>query len=234
MVTAERTTAQPASGRTTADAYAARFGHGGERHARLAGPDTGGASEEIATPLTGEAARAHLRGEVSIGLHLRDGQDRATVGLVAHAGYRTAYDDDGHPHRAPEDGIAVLQEARQRLALQGIDAAVERAPQGGRLWVFTSEPVPSEDLHALLRMATRGQEVEVYPRPARDEAAQPAVRAPLGVHPAGGPPRRRPPLRVRRRGGATRRRDAGGAGDAPGKHQAGGRGPGVGQPAPPA
>ena len=186
MVTAERTTAHLASGRTTADAYAAMFGCGGERHARLAGPDTGGASEEIATPLTGDAARAHLRGEVSLGLYLRDGQDRATVGLVAHAGYRTVYDDDGRPHRAPEDGIAALQEARQRLALQGIDAAVERAPQGGRLWVFTGEPVPSEDVHALLRLATRGQEVEVYPRPARDEAAQPAVRAPLGVHPDDG------------------------------------------------
>ncbi len=186
MVTAERPTAQPASGRTTADAYAARFGYGGERHARRAAPDVGGAPEEIATPLTGDAARAHLRGEASIGLYLRDGQDRATVGLVAHDGYRTAYDDDGRPHRAPEDGIAALQEARQRLALQGIDAAVERAPQGGRLWVFTSAPVPSEDLHALLRLATRGQEVEVYPRLARDEAAQPAVRAPLGVHPDDG------------------------------------------------
>jgi len=183
MVTAERTTAQPASGRTTADAYAARFGHGGECHARLA---AGGATEEIATPLTGDAARAHLRGEASIGLYLRDGQDRATVGLVAHDGYRTAYDDDGRPHRVPEDGIAALQEARQRLALQGIDAAVERAPQGGRLWVFTSEPVPSEDLHALLRMATRGQEVEVYPRPEHDEATQQPVRAPLGVHPDDG------------------------------------------------
>jgi len=183
MVTAERMTAQPATGRTTADAYAARFGHGGERHAQRAG---GGATEEIAMPLTGDAVRAHLRGEVSIGLYLRDGQDRTTVGLVAHAGYRTAYDDDGRPHRAPEDGIAALQEARQRLALQGIDAAVERAPQGGRLWVFTSEPVPSEDLHALLRLATRGQEVEVYPRPARDEGAQPVVRAPLGVHPDDG------------------------------------------------
>ncbi len=183
MVTAERTTAQPASGRTTAAAYAARFGHGGERHARL---PVGGAPEEIATPLTGDAARAHLRGEASIGLYLRNGQDRATVGLVAHDGYRTAYDDRGEARRAPEDGIAALQEARQRLALQGIDAAVERAPQGGRLWVFTTEPVPSADLHALLRMATRGQEVEVYPRPARDEAAQPAVRAPLGVHPDDG------------------------------------------------
>ncbi len=183
MVTTERTTAQPASGRTTADAYAARFGRGGERHARRA---ASGATEEIATPLTGDAARAHLRGEVSIGLYLRDGQDRATVGLVTHAGYRTAYDDDGQPQRAPEDGIAALQEARQRLALQGIDAAVERAPQGGRLWVFTSEPVPSEDLHALLRLATRGQEAEVYPRPARDEGAQPVVRAPLGVHPDDG------------------------------------------------
>jgi len=183
MVTAERTTAQPASGRTTADAYAAWFGRSGERHARLA---VGGATEEIATPLTGDATRAHLRGEASIGLYLRDGQDRATVGLVEHSGYRTAYDDDGRPHRAPEDGIAALQEARQRLALQGIDAAVERAPQGGRLWVFTSEPVPSEDLHALLRMATRGQEVEVYPRPERDQAAQQPVRAPLGIHPDDG------------------------------------------------
>jgi hypothetical protein len=183
MVTAERTTAHPASGRTTADAYAARFGRGGEGHTRLA---ASGETEEIATPLTADAARAHLRGEASIGLYLRDGQDRATVGLVAHDGYRTAYDDDGRPHRAPEDGIAALQEARQRLALQGIDAAVERAPRGGRLWVFTSEPVPSEDLHALLRMATRGQEVEVYPRPERDEAAQQPVRAPLGVHPDDG------------------------------------------------
>jgi len=183
MVTAERTTAHPASGRTTADAYAARFGRGGERHARL---PAGGAPEEIATPLTGDAARAHLRGEASLGLYLRDGQDHATVGLVTHAGYRTAYDDDGQPQRAPEDGIAALQEARQRLALQGIDAAVERAPRGGRLWIFTSEPAPSEDLHALLRLATRGQEVEVYPRPARDEAAQQPVRAPLGVHPDDG------------------------------------------------
>jgi len=183
MVTAERPTTQPATGWTTPDAYAARFGHGGERHARLA---AGGAAEESATPLTGDVARAHLRGEASLGLYLRDSQDRATVGLVAHAGYRTAYDDTGEARRVPEDGIAVLQEARQRLALQGIDAAVERAPQGGRLWVFTSAPVPSEDLHALLHLATRGQEVEVYPRPARDEAVQPAVRAPLGVHPDDG------------------------------------------------
>jgi len=183
MVTAERTTAHPASGRTTANAYAARFGRGGERHAQLA---AGGATEEIATPLTRDAARAHLRGEASIGLYLRDSQDRATVGLVEHAGYRTAYDDTGEARRVPEDGIAALQEARQRLALQGIDAAVERAPRGGRLWVFTTEPVASEDLYALLRMATRGQEVEVYPRPARDEAAQPVVRAPLGVHPDDG------------------------------------------------
>ena len=162
MVTAERTTYQ----RTTAGIYMERFGQVG--------------------PLTLEEVTRHLRGEASISLYLRDGQDRATVGLVAHAGYRTAYDDDGQPYQAPEDGIAALQEARQRLALQGIDAAVERAPQGGRLWVFTAAPVPLEDLHALLRMATRGQEVEVYPRPARDEAAQPAVRAPLGVHPDDG------------------------------------------------
>jgi len=186
MVTAERPTAQPASGRTTAAAYAARFGYGGERHARLADPDTGGAPEEIATPLTGDAARAHLRGDTSLGLYLRDGQDRATVGLVAHDGYRTAYDDTGEARRVPEDGIAALQEARQRLALQGIDAAVERAPQGGRLWVFTTEPVPAESLHALLHMATRGQAVEIFPRPARDQAVQQPVRAPLGIHPDDG------------------------------------------------
>jgi len=183
MVTTERTTAQSATGRATADAYAARFGRSGARYARRA---ASGATEESATPLTGDAARAHLRGEASIGLYLRDGQDRATVGLVAHDGYRTAYDDTGEARRVPEDGIAALQEARQRLALQSIDAAVERAPRGGRLWVFTTEPVPSEDLHALLRLATRGQEVEVYPRPARDEGAQLAVRAPLGVHPDDG------------------------------------------------
>jgi len=192
MVTAERTerterttapTVGPATGRTTAEAYAARFGQGGERHARFA---AGGEPEEIETPLTAEAARAHVRGEVSLGLYLRDGQDRATVGLVAHGGYRTAYDDAGEPRRVPEDGIAALQETRQRLALQGIDAAVERAPQGGRLWVFTTEPVPAESLHALLHMATRGQAVEIFPRPERDQAAQQPVRAPLGIHPDDG------------------------------------------------
>ncbi len=172
MVTAERTTTdtrgkiQATGSRTTVDAYRERFGQ--------------------AVPPASEDMARHLRGEVSLALTLRDGAGRATVGLVAHVGYRTTYDVRGEPQRAPEDGIAALQEARQRLALQGIDAAVERAPQGGRLWVFTSEPVPSADLHALLRMATRGQEVEVYPRPERDQATQQPVRAPLGVHPDDG------------------------------------------------
>ncbi len=172
MVTAERTTTdtrdmtQATRGWTTVDAYREQFGQAGTLN-----------SEDVAR---------HLRGETSLALTLRDGQGRATVGLVAHGGYRTTYDDDGRPHQAPEDGITVLQEARQRLALQGIDAAVERTPQGGRLWVFTAAPVPAEDLHALLHLATRGQEVEVYPRPARDQAAQEPVRAPLGVHPEDG------------------------------------------------
>jgi len=176
MVTAERPTTdtrgttQAPGGRTTTtttvDAYRERFG-------------------QAAPPAPEDVAR-HLRGAASLGLTLRDGQGRAPVGLVAHDGYRTAYDDTGEARRVPADGIAALQEARQRLALQGIDAAVERAPQGGRLWVFTAAPVPVEDLHALLRMATRGQEVAVYPRPARDQAMDEPVRAPLGVHPEDG------------------------------------------------
>jgi hypothetical protein len=177
MVTAERTTTdtrgttQAPGGRTTTttttvDAYRERFG-------------------QAAPPAPEEIAR-HLRGAASLALTLRDSQGRATVGLVAHDGYRTVYDDTGAAQRVPEDGMAALQEARQRLALQGIDAAVERAPQGGRLWVFTAAPVPAEDLHALLRLATRGQEAAVYPRPARDQAMDEPVRAPLGVHPEDG------------------------------------------------
>ncbi len=173
MVTVERitTTMTPrAPARwATAEAYAARFGH--------ARPE--GALD------VGAVAR-HLRGEATLDLHLRDGEGRVTVGLVAHGGDRTAYDDIGEARRVPEDGIAALQEARQRLALQGIDAVVERAPHGGRLWVFTTTPVAAEDLHALLQMATRGQEVAIYPRPERDQAAQELVRAPLGVHPDDG------------------------------------------------
>ncbi len=174
MVTAERTTttmttiAAPARW-ATADAYMGRFGHA----------EPGGA-------LDAEAVARHLRGEASLDLRLRDSQGRATVGLVEHEGYRTAYDERGEARRVPEDGIAALQEARQRLALQGIDAAVERAPRGGGLWVFTTAPAPAQDLHALLRLATRGQEVEVYPRPERDQTAPVAVRAPLGVHPDDG------------------------------------------------
>jgi len=175
MVTAERTTTDTSgptqapgerTTTTTVDAYRERFG-------------------QAAPPALEDVAR-HLRGTASLALTLRDGQGRATVGLVAHDGYRTAYDDTGEAQRVPEDGIAALQEARQRLALQGIDAAVERAPQGGRLWVFTAAPVPAEDLHALLHMATRGQEGAVYPRPVRDQAAHEPVRAPLGVHPEDG------------------------------------------------
>jgi len=175
MVTAERTTTDTSgptqapgerTTTTTVDAYRERFG-------------------QAAPPALEDVAR-HLQGAASLDLTLRDDQGRATVGLVAHDGYRTAYDDTGEARRVPEDGIAALQEARQRLALQGIDAAVERAPQGGRLWVFTATPVPAEDLHALLHMATRGQEVAVYPRPVRDQAAHEPVRAPLGLHPEDG------------------------------------------------
>jgi len=129
---------------------------------------------------TTEDLRAHLRGEAHVEISPRDNQGRTCLGVIEHDGVRRWFDHAGELQATPEDGLAVLREAHQWLALQGIAAALEAAPHGGRLWVF-SEPVATADMHALLLLAIRDQAVTVYP-PAERYADEP-IRAPLGVHP---------------------------------------------------
>ncbi len=127
-----------------------------------------------------EDLRAHLRGEAQVEITPRDNQGRTCLGVIEHDGARRWFDQSGELQASPEDGLAVLEEAHQWLALQGLAAALEAAPDGGRLWVF-SEPVATADMHALLLLAIRDQAVTVYP-PADRHADEP-IRAPLGVHP---------------------------------------------------
>jgi len=142
-------------------------------------------------PLTPMVLRRHLLGELSIGLYLLDGQDHARYGVLDHDGERILRDADGRPlkdrngqvRRVPEDGLDLLQRARAHLALQGIEAAVERSRRGAHLWLFAREAVPACEMRALLLLATGGADMELYPK--QDSCGRGVgslIRAPLGVH----------------------------------------------------
>ncbi len=146
-------------------------------------------------PLTPMVLRRHLLGELSIGLYLLDGQDHARYGVLDHDGERILRDADGRPlkdrdgqvRRVPEDGLDLLQRARAHLALQGIEAAVERSRRGAHLWLFTREAVPACEMRALLLLATGGADMELYPKQdSRGRGVGSLIRAPLGVHLANG------------------------------------------------
>jgi superfamily II DNA or RNA helicase len=101
-------------------------------------------------PLTPEVLRAHLRGEIHLGLYpLLDGD--TTWWLAA--------DFDGHA--AMLDALAYVKAARAR----GVPAALEvsRSGLGAHVWIFFTAPVPAETARrlgtALLReaMAVRGR-----------------------------------------------------------------------------
>jgi len=146
-------------------------------------------------PLTPMVLRRHLLGDLSIGLYLLDGQDHARYGVLDHDGDRILRDADGRPlknrdgqvRREPEDGLDLLQRARAHLALQGIEAAVERSRRGAHLWLFAREPVPACEMRALLLLATGGADMELYPKQdSRGRGVGSLIRAPLGVHLASG------------------------------------------------
>jgi len=146
-------------------------------------------------PLTPMVLRRHLLGELSIGLYLLDGQDHARYGVLDHDGERILRDADGRPlkdrdgqvRRVPEDGLDLLQRARTHLALQGIEAAVERSRRGAHLWLFAREAVPACEMRALLLLATGGADMELYPKQdSRGRGVGSLIRAPLGVHLASG------------------------------------------------
>ncbi len=146
-------------------------------------------------PLTPVVLRQHLLGDLSIGLYLLDDQDYVRYGVLDHDGERILRapdnrplkDRDGQVRRVPEDGLDLLQRARAHLALQGIEAAVERSRRGAHLWLFAREPVPACQMRALLLLATGGADMELYPKQdSRGRGVGSLIRAPLGVHLANG------------------------------------------------
>lgn len=172
--------------RTTLDAYMARFVHVTEHYGRQLA-DERGSYVLITRPLTREVVQAHLRGEMSIGLYLLDARDRCAYGVLDHDGYRAWWDGRGQLQRTAEDGVAVLQEVRARLAREGIEAAVEQSRRGAHLWVFAAEPVAARDMRALLHWAAGERPMELYPKQdSRGAGVGSQIRAPLGIHLASG------------------------------------------------
>ncbi len=174
---------------TLENRYAALFAHATDTYLRQL-PDRRG-YVRVASALTPGVIRRHLRGELTIALYLIDAWDTARHGVLDHDGERTERDAWGVPLRdeagrvlrAPEDGLARLQEARARLARHGIEAAVERSRRGGHLWLFATTPVPARDLRALLLLAAEDAATETYPKQnSRGGGVGSAIRAPLGIH----------------------------------------------------
>ena len=140
-------------------------------------------------PLTDAVLRTHLLGQQTIGLYLLDSEDRVRYGVLDHDDKRLLPTGEIRE----EDGLGRLQDARMRLARQGIDSALEESRRGGHLWVFAHEPVPASEMRALLRLALdddererirRGERsFEVYPKQDHRGAGMgSAIRAPFGVH----------------------------------------------------
>jgi len=164
------------------DTYMARFIHVTEHYARQV-PNERGSYVRVPEPLTREVVTAHLTGALSIGLYLLDAADRCAYGVLDHDGYQLRRDAQGAVQRRSEDGVAVLQEVRSRLAQEGIDTALESSRRGAHLWVFAAAPVPAADMRALMAWAAGGPGIELYPKQdRRGDGVGSNIRAPLGVH----------------------------------------------------
>jgi hypothetical protein len=177
--------------------YCERFVYVDEHYSRQQ-PD--GRYRAMHEPLTPAIVEAHLRGArdargaVSLGLYLTDSRDTCMYGVLDHDGVRRWRDPDGTEHRQAEDGLAQLWACKDRLARNGIEAAVEASqPSRGHLWVFMKEPTPAVDVRTILRLAMGQRELErrgagdytfeMYPKSdTRGARMGSQIRAPFGVH----------------------------------------------------
>jgi len=151
--------------------------------------------------LTRDVAEAHLRGQITAGTYLLDEEDHCRLLVLDHDDKRTLPELDpatGRRRVIEEDGLAMLQDCRQRLEDQGIACAVAESRRGGHLFIFLDEPTPARDARALAMLALgpeevermhRGHEaVEIYPK--QDQRGGHAgaagtgsnIALPLGVH----------------------------------------------------
>lgn len=134
------------------DAFMDRFCHVREDHARQ--KDDGGYFRK-GEPLTQQTVIAHLRGIITVAPYLMDTRDTVRVGVLDHDDKRWI-PQEGNPREGrtqEEDGLALLQDARERLQRQGIDSALEESRRGGHLWVFAREPIPAAEMRGLLLLA---------------------------------------------------------------------------------
>ena len=174
------------------DLFAARFCHVTSDHARQRDD---GKYFRTDKPITRDTVLAHLRGEITIAPYLMDARDTVRVGVLDHDDKRYIPNPDNPTvgRFVEEDGLALLQDARERLQRQGIDSALEESRRGGHLWVIAREPIPARDMRALLLLAAGRDErrallhgeraLELHPgangRPAGGVGDN--IRLPLGV-----------------------------------------------------
>ena len=174
------------------DLFAARFCHVTSDHARQRDD---GKYFRTDKPITRDTVLAHLRGEITIAPYLMDARDTVRVGVLDHDDKRYIPNPDNPTvgRFVEEDGLALLQDACERLQRQGIDSALEESRRGGHLWVIAREPIPARDMRALLLLAAGRDErrallhgeraLELHPgangRPAGGVGDN--IRLPLGV-----------------------------------------------------
>src|SRR5919202_5006153 len=119
----------------------------------------------VKKPLTDAVLRAHLRGDITVGLYSLGPDGKSRWGCI---------DSD--------EGEQVIFDIRDELGRQGVPLYVERSRQGAHGWVFLEEPLPGVQIKHYLEPYARG--LELFPSPGIPDAAGVGllVRGPLGVH----------------------------------------------------
>ncbi|MCB2160508.1 hypothetical protein KQH40_00310 [bacterium] len=123
-------------------------------------------------PLTNHHIKAHLLGEITLGVYLLSKDSQARF-IVIDA-------DD-------EEQYTQVSRMAASLEHHGVPSYLERSRRGGHLWLFFEEPVPGKDARSfgkgLITSHSLPQEIELYPK--QDELGDgpgSLIRLPFGVH----------------------------------------------------
>lgn len=131
--------------------------------------------------LTVATIRAHLEGEITIGLYSINPATQRSKWVAIDADYNGAMED--------------LLKLQYYLLEDGVDAALEMSKRGGHLWIFMEKPALARDcrvyiynlalrLGVQIKAAGLGEGIEIFPK--HDELRPGefgnAMRGPLGVH----------------------------------------------------
>ena len=132
--------------------------------------------------LTLDMIRAHLAGQVTIGLYSLNPKTQRSKWVAIDADYSNAVED--------------LLKLQWELHRDGVESALERSRRGGHLWIFTEEPLLAKqcriyiyNLALRLRVPLKGaaglaEGIEIFPRQDQLESGEfgNAIRGPLGIH----------------------------------------------------